>query len=257
MRYIVAFLLGGCLLLSCSDKKDRAAEASKAAIESLNASEEKQNSVEAEQQPAAVDQQVDASPQETEEVAAAVEESETVEPEPLVEDFADNSASVDEPQSTPVQNSAASGDNVSSSDMSSLSEKFGFPVSSGDDVELLNEVASWLGSPYMLAGNDKSGVDCSGFICSVYQTIYNKKLPRRTCEIYEKCKTIPVSEAKMGDIVFFRPDGKMDETPNYAGIYLKNNKFVIVSSSKGVTIADLGSNYYKKTFVSAAKVVAE
>lgn len=256
MRYIVAFLLGGCLLLSCSDKKDRAAEASKAAIESLNASEEKQKSVDAEQ-PAAVDQQVDVSPQETEEVAATVEESEPVESEPVVEEFADNSATVEEPQSAPAQSSVASGDNVSSSDLSSLSEKLGFPVSSGDDVELFNEVVSWLGSPYMSAGNDKSGVDCSGFICSVYQTLYNMKLPRRTCEIYEKCKTVSVSEAKAGDLVFFRPDGKMDETPNYAGIYLKNNKFVIVSSSKGVTIADLGSNYYKKTFVSAAKVVRE
>ncbi len=252
MRSIIVLLLGGCVALSaCSDGKNKAAEASKAAIESINSSEDQKkadtNLTEV-QEP-----QVAEEIQNSEEDVSAIGE---VSDEPVVqEEIVD--VVTEEPQpvasnDAPAGNAASS--DVSDADLASFSEKFGFTVTSGDDRELFAEVVTWLGTPYLSAGNDKNGADCSGFICSVYQTVYDKKLPRRTCEIYDKCKTIPLSDVKAGDLVFFRPDGNMNEKPNYAGIYLKDNKFVIVSSSKGVTIADMGTNYYKKTFVSAAQV---
>ena len=252
MRSIIVLFFGGCMLLTaCSDSKNKAAEASKAAIESINSSEEQKNADTnlTEVQEPQVAEEIQSS---EEDVSALGEVSdESVVQEEIVDIV------TEEPQPV-ASNDAPAGNAVSSdvsdADLSSFSEKFGFTVTLSDDRELFAEVVTWLGTPYLSAGNDKSGADCSGFICSVYQTVYDKKLPRRTCEIYDKCKTIPLSDAKAGDLVFFRPDGKTDEKPNYAGIYLKDNKFVIVSSSKGVTIADMGSNYYKKTFVSAAQV---
>ncbi|MCR5497787.1 MAG: C40 family peptidase [Paludibacteraceae bacterium] len=255
MRSIIVLFLGGCMVFTaCSDGKNKAAEASKAAIESLNSSEEQKtadtNLTEVSEPQNAEDLQ---SPPD-EDVWAAKDVVE--DPAPQEELYSENV--VEESQQPTVRDNAPSENVVSSevsdADLSSFSEKFGFTVTSSDDRELFAEVVTWLGTPYLSAGNDKNGADCSGFICSVYQTVYDKKLPRRTCEIYDKCKTIPLSDVKAGDLVFFRPDGKMDEKPNYAGIYLKDNKFVIVSSSKGVTIADMGTNYYKKTFVSAAQV---
>ena len=256
MRSIIVLFFGGCMLLSaCSDGKNKAAEASKAAIESINSSEEQKpadtNLTEVTEPQNAEDLQSPPDPDIPTVVNDVVED-----PAPQEEMLSENV--VEESQQPIAQDNAPAGNAVSSevsdADLSSFSEKFGFTVTSSDDRELFAEVVTWLGTPYLSAGNDKNGADCSGFICSVYQTVYDKKLPRRTCEIYDKCKTIPLSDVKAGDLVFFRPDGKMDEKPNYAGIYLKDNKFVIVSSSKGVTIADMGSNYYKKTFVSAAQV---
>lgn len=252
MRSIIVLFLGGCMVLSaCSDGKNKAEEASKAAIESINSSEEQKNAdtnLTEVQEPQVAEETP--SPEPPEEVPSFVVD-EPVQQEEVVDIV------TDEPQPV-ASNDAPAGNAVSSdvsdADLSSFSEKFGFTVTSSDDRELFAEVVTWLGTPYLSAGNDKNGADCSGFICSVYQTVYDKKLPRRTSDIYDKCKTIPLSSAKAGDLVFFRPDGKMDEKPNYAGIYLKDDKFVIVSSSKGVTIADMGSNYYKKTFVSAAQV---
>ena len=252
MRSIIVLFFGGCMLLTaCSDSKNKAAEASKAAIESINSSEEQKNAdtnLTEVQEPQVAEETP--SPEPPEEAPSFVVD-EPVQQEEVVDIV------TDEPQPV-ASNDAPAGNAVSSdvsdADLSSFSEKFGFTVTSSDDRELFAEVVTWLGTPYLSAGTDKSGADCSGFICSVYQTVYDKKLPRRTCEIYDKWKTIPLSDAKAGDLVFFRPDGKTDEKPNYAGIYLKDNKFVIVSSSKGVTIADMGSNYYKKTFVSAAQV---
>ena len=239
------------VLSACSDGKNKAEEASKAAIESINSSEEQKNAdtnLTEVQEPQVAEETP--SPEPPEEVPSFVVD-EPVQQEEVVDIV------TDEPQPV-ASNDAPAGNAVSSefsdADLSSFSEKFGFRVTSSDDRELFAEVVTWLGTPYLSAGNDKNGADCSGFICSVYQTVYDKKLPRRTSDIYDKCKTIPLSSAKAGDLVFFRPDGKMDEKPNYAGIYLKDDKFVIVSSSKGVTIADMGSNYYKKTFVSAAQV---
>lgn len=256
MRSIIVLFLGGCMVLSaCSDGKNKAEEASKAAIESINSSEE--------QKPADANLTEVTEPQNAGDLQSPPDEdlsavaSDVVEdPVPQEELYGENV--VEESQQPTTQDNAPSENVVSSefsdADLSSFSEKFGFTVTSSDDRELFAEVVTWLGTPYLSAGNDKNGADCSGFICSVYQTVYDKKLPRRTSDIYDKCKTIPLSSAKAGDLVFFRPDGKMDEKPNYAGIYLKDDKFVIVSSSKGVTIADMGSNYYKKTFVSAAQV---
>ncbi len=252
-KKFLLFVLGGCLsMASCSDSKNKAAEASKAALESMESNESgtEQNCV-----VTADTVQALLVPEEETEVQPAV--AEQVEPvqEPEVEAVEKVPEVVEEVVQN-VDNGQTVGEasGTSSADPSSLSEKMGFVVSSDDDLELFEEVASWLGAPYLAAGNDKSGVDCSGFICKVYEKLYSKKLPRRSTDMYDQCEAISVNSAKAGDLVFFRPDGKMDEKPNYVGIYLKDNSFVIVSSSKGVTIADLSSNYYKKTFVTAAKV---
>lgn len=250
-RFLV-FVLGGCLVLtSCSDGKNKAAEASKAALESIgsdaDASKQSETTIQQQEQP------------DVDSVAAVVENSqevEQVEPvqaqqEAVEENFQEI---VEESSQSIVSNSFSDENAASSADLSSLSEKLGFQVTSDDDLELFQEIASWLGAPYLAAGNDKSGVDCSGLICKVFEKMYSKKLPRRSTDMYDQCEAISVTNAKAGDLVFFRPDGNMNEKPNYVGIYLKNNSFVIVSSSKGVTIADLSSNYYKKTFVTAGKV---
>ena len=251
-RIYVLLLLGGCISLSsCSDKKDKAAEASKAAIESVNAVQEAQNKA-ASEQPVVVEEQENEPSPNVEEEVMNVES--TAENTPSEESTTTVAATEEVPQVAEQVVNNLPEKNVPSSDLAGVSEKLGIVLTADDNAALYQEVASWLGSPYLVAGNDKSGVDCSGFICSVYQTLYDKKLPRRTSEIYDVCKPVSVSEAKAGDIVFFRTDSRTDSSPNFAGIYLKDNKFVIVSSSKGVTVANLESSYYKKTFVSIARV---
>lgn len=250
-RIYVLLLLGGCISLSsCSDKKDKAAEASKAAIESVNAVQEAQNKAASEQPVVVEGQENEPSPNVEEEVMNVESAAENT---PSEESTTTVAATEEVPQVAEQVNNLPE-KNVPSSDLAGVSEKLGIVLTADDNAALYQEVASWLGSPYLVAGNDKSGVDCSGFICSVYQTLYDKKLPRRTSEIYDVCKPVSVSEANAGDIVFFRTDSRTDSSPNFAGIYLKDNKFVIVSSSKGVTVANLESSYYKKTFVSIARV---
>lgn len=137
----------------------------------------------------------------------------------------------------------------SSDEFAELSQKLKIDIDGSDDIQLLKEAASWLGTPYLYAGKDKNGVDCSAFIDAIYMDVYGIKLNRRANEIYAQCERIGADEAKAGDIIFFHSDGKVNETPNYAGIYLKDNTFIITTTKKGVMIETLANRYYKNNFV--------
>ena len=137
---------------------------------------------------------------------------------------------------------------------SSLSKKLGVKVNSDDNIELLEMCARWLGTPYKYGGNSRKGVDCSGFTVKVYSAVYNKKLERSSASILSKnCKRIKQKELKQGDLVFFAT-GKSRKKVNHVGIYLKDNKFVHASSSRGVIVSSLKEPYYTRTFVTAGKV---
>lgn len=137
---------------------------------------------------------------------------------------------------------------------SSLSKKLGVKVNSDDNIELLEMCARWLGTPYKYGGNSRKGVDCSGFTVKVYLAVYNKKLERSSASILSKnCKRIKQKELKQGDLVFFAT-GKSRKKVNHVGIYLKDNKFVHASSSRGVIVSSLKEPYYTRTFVTAGKV---
>lgn len=138
-------------------------------------------------------------------------------------------------------------------EMAEMAKRLRIQLYEEEDMTPFKEAVSWLETPYLYAGKDKSGVDCSAFIGEFYQNVYQKKLERRTSEIYGQCDRIDLADAKPGDIIFFHSDGKVDETPNYGGIYLRNNTFIIVTTKKGVVIETLDNNYYKKNFVCVGR----
>ncbi len=269
---LIAYGLGAvALFASCSDNKGKASEASEAALKSINSEAPEGNQTAAVESNKEVSQTVvEVAPTQSGDDSKTPEEENVVSAENSVAEVDNPSVPENTAPVNPVNEPAVEPQNVvedvqpteasvssngfSDSDLSALSESLGFPVSQDDDIELFNEVKSWLGAPYRAAGNDKSGVDCSGLIYEIYGKIYSKEVARHTAGIYDQCQSINQSDAKAGDLVFFRTDGKMEEKPNFAGIYLKNDYFVIVSSSKGVTISSLNSSYYKKNFVTAGRV---
>ncbi len=127
------------------------------------------------------------------------------------------------------------------------------PISSNKPThqELRKQIEAWKGTPYLFGGNSKKGVDCSGFVCAIYQSVYQKKLPRTSLQQYQLCKPISIKQAKEGDLLFFKPGTKQ---VSHVGIYLGNNQFAHASSSKGVMISDLTQTYYQQCFVGAGRV---
>ena len=144
---------------------------------------------------------------------------------------------------------------VSKSAHANNCKKLGVSPSDSDNKKLYSECASWLGTPYKYGGTSKSGTDCSGMTYSIYKTVYGKTLTRQSGDMLtNNCSKINKSQLREGDLVFFRTDGKKSSTPNHVGIYLKSNKFIHSSSSKGVVVSDLTQDYYVKNWISGGRV---
>lgn len=130
---------------------------------------------------------------------------------------------------------------------------FGIKMTEDDNRDLYREIESWIGVPYRYGGSTRNGVDCSGFVSSVYQSVYGKKLQRSSELIYKKnCNKIKKSKLDEGDLVFFKTGRK--KRIGHVGIYLKNGKFAHASSSRGVIVSSLEDDYYKSHFLQAGRV---
>lgn len=124
-----------------------------------------------------------------------------------------------------------------------------------DNKKLYEELKRWLGTPYAYGGHTLGqGTDCSGLVMEVYTTVYGIKVHRNSAKMLEEnCQPINLEDLKEGDLVFFITSS--DGHVSHVGIYLKDNKFVHASSSRGVVVDDLRQNYYATHFHTAARVV--
>jgi cell wall-associated NlpC family hydrolase len=118
--------------------------------------------------------------------------------------------------------------------------------------KMLLDVVSFLGVPYKYGGTSRKGVDCSGFTSQVYASAAALALPRSTREQYGVGTKIGRNELRFGDLVFFNTTGRK---PSHVGIYIEDDLFAHASVNDGVTFSSLESDYYKKRFVGARRVV--
>lgn len=123
------------------------------------------------------------------------------------------------------------------------------------NIPLLQKIDEWLGTPYVLGGSSKRGVDCSYFTLDVMNAIYNTNLKRTAAEQYTQSEKIDWSDLKEGDLIFFKTDGS--RSISHVGIYLTNNKFAHASTSQGVTISDLSEPYWQKRLYSLGRVLKQ
>lgn len=129
-----------------------------------------------------------------------------------------------------------------------------------DNPLLYHEITNWLGVRHVNGAISHKGIDCSGLVDVIYNTVYGKSLARNSRQIMNKnCIREDKEELHEGDLVFFNTGRGQKNCAhiNHVGIYLKNNKFVHASSSHGVTVSDLNESYYQRTWVCGGKVVDE
>lgn len=119
-------------------------------------------------------------------------------------------------------------------------------------LRLLTEADSWIGTPYRWGGNDRNGVDCSGFVLQVYLKSLEISLPRNSEKQMQYCLKIKKEDMVPGDLVFFTVRG--GSRVGHVGIFIGNNNFVHSSSSKGVTVTSLDNPYFVKNFFSCGRV---
>ena len=130
------------------------------------------------------------------------------------------------------------------------SRRLGVPVPAMANQLLISTIADWIGVPYRYGGNDKNGVDCSGFINNVYPIVYSLQVPRIAAQMHARSQPVKTSELKEGDLVFFKIN-----TPDvgHAGILLFDDYFVHATKSRGVMISRLQEAYWKKYFIGGGR----
>jgi cell wall-associated NlpC family hydrolase len=119
------------------------------------------------------------------------------------------------------------------------------------EQRLREEYSRWKGTRHRLGGNDRNGVDCSGFVKAVYANLFNIDLPRTTQIQAKQGQPISSKELKAGDLVFFRPPSY----PRHVGIFLSKTEFVHASKNKGVTISKIDAHYWGKYYWTARRIL--
>lgn len=121
--------------------------------------------------------------------------------------------------------------------------------------EFLDE---WLGKPYLMGGNNKSGIDCSSFTLSLFGEVYGHfnigrtaKQQLKEAENRNRAFGNP-QNLEEGDLIFFGNPGENNYNINHVGVFLGNGKFVNATSRRGpsgnsgVKISDLKEHFWQQ-----------
>ena len=114
------------------------------------------------------------------------------------------------------------------------------------------------GASYRYAGRDPRGFDCSGFTHYVMKKFDISLTTSSKTQVGEG-KSIPVKEAKPGDLIFFKrsPTGRVFHVALVV-TNRRNELKVIHSTSRGVVIDNLlTSSYWKPKISSARNVISD
>ena len=111
---------------------------------------------------------------------------------------------------------------------------------------LENYARGWMGAKYAYGQATKTRTDCSGFVMQVYKGYYNIALDHSSSGMFKDSRGSKVSRGNLreGDLVFFGSFWKID----HVGIYLKGDRFIHASTSKGVIISPMSDKYWSHKY---------
>ena len=119
------------------------------------------------------------------------------------------------------------------------------------EQRILEEYRRWKGTRHRLGGSSRQGIDCSGFVKSVYKDAFNINLPRTTKAQVRRGISVSFDELQPGDLIFFKPP----DYPRHVGIFLSRSQFVHASKTKGVTISKIDAHYWGKYYWTARRII--
>ncbi len=107
-----------------------------------------------------------------------------------------------------------------------------------------------VGTAYRYGGSSPAGFDCSGLVQYSYVEA-GKSVPRTTAQLWKTAGTVAYDDLRVGDLLFFRFDGKI----SHVGIYVGDEKFVHApSTGKRVSVDSLHAEYYRRALMRAGRL---
>ena len=125
------------------------------------------------------------------------------------------------------------------------------------DVATVIEAArSYTGTPYKWGGTTRVGMDCSGLLCTSFQSI-DVKLPRTSDEQSRYGTKVKLRNVKEGDLVFFGAN-RFSRDVTHVGMVTEvissdEVRFIHASSSLGVVENNLYADHFQKIFLRAVR----
>jgi len=126
----------------------------------------------------------------------------------------------------------------------------------GSTLKVIQTAQSFIGTPYRYGGSNRSGMDCSGLLCTSFESA-GLKIPRSSNEQAEFGQKVSLRDIAPGDMVFFA-ERKGSSKITHAGLVTAVNgkdsiTFIHSSTSRGVVEDNLLSDYYQGLFVKAVR----
>ena len=120
-------------------------------------------------------------------------------------------------------------------------------------AQLLAFAENFLGIPYVWGGTTPNpGFDCSGYVQYVYAH-FGVNLYRVTWDQYAEGQSVPESDLKPGDLVFF---STYAPGASHVGIYVGNH-MMIDSSDHGVAYDSIVYPYWANRYLGARRIIAQ
>lgn len=94
--------------------------------------------------------------------------------------------------------------------------------------------------------------DCSAWSRYCYKKGANIDIGRDTKTQLANCEQIKKEDLQAGDLVFFQ--GTYRRGVSHVGIFYKGTQFIHMDESKGCTVSDLESKYYKNHWLTGGRV---
>ena len=113
-------------------------------------------------------------------------------------------------------------------------------------AKVVEYAKKYLGHKYVYGTAGPDTFDCSGFTSYVYKH-FGYSLSRTSGGQRSNGKEVKKANLKAGDLVCFS---------GHVGIYIGGNNFIHAANpKKGIIITSLSNSYYKKTYITARRII--